>query len=102
VSFELIIRSDAQHDLAENYRWHEERQLGLGLDFLHSVEAAFEFVSRRPKAAPKYYRKYHRKLIDRFPYGVFYLVCEDYISVVAVLPLMRSQRIIRRVLRGRI
>jgi len=56
-------------------------------------------VTRFPLHRKKYYREYRRVFVPRFPYGVFYRVDKDFISIVAVIKLVRAQRTIRRELR---
>jgi hypothetical protein len=45
----LVIRPDAERDLAEAYGWYEERVPGLGSDFLLSIDAALSSIQRTPK-----------------------------------------------------
>jgi plasmid stabilization system protein ParE len=39
---ELIIAPEAEQDLAEAYGWYEARRIGLGEEFVSSVEACIE------------------------------------------------------------
>jgi plasmid stabilization system protein ParE len=50
----LIIRPEAETDLAEAFAWYEERVPGLGSDFLLSVDAALASVQRNPEMYPVY------------------------------------------------
>jgi hypothetical protein len=36
----VIFRAEAEFDLAEAYRWYEERDKGLGAEFIRAVEAS--------------------------------------------------------------
>lgn len=48
----LIIRPEAESDLAEAYRWYEAQVPGLGSDFLLSVDAALSSIRRNPELDP--------------------------------------------------
>ena len=41
---EIIIRPAAELEIAEAYRWYEERRDGLGNDFLLCVEESLEKI----------------------------------------------------------
>ena len=84
MSLGLLIKPEAEDDLAEAYRWYEERRTGLGDELLLCVEAAIEAARREPERAPVMSGDVRRTLIRRFPFGVFYLVELDRLVVLAV------------------
>jgi len=64
----------------------------LGDDFLLCLEEAFSKIKRSPEAYPVIYKDVHRILIRRFPYGIFYLIEQDKIVIVAVFHCMRDPK----------
>lgn len=84
MSTELLVRPEAEADLAEAFRWYEERRPGLGERFLLSVEAALSTIRRNPRAFPVVHKQVRRALLRRFPYGVFYLSDAETVVIVAV------------------
>jgi len=80
----LVIRPAAETELTEAYRWYEAQRQGLGLEFLFSIEAALALIQRTPELHPLIHKQVRRALIRRFPFGVFYVVDEDTIQVLAV------------------
>ena len=42
----LIVRPEAEAEMAETFRWYEDRVPGLGDDFLLPVDAAERVVTR--------------------------------------------------------
>ena len=40
MSFELVLRKEAQLDLDEIFIWYEEQKMGLGFDFPSEFEAS--------------------------------------------------------------
>jgi plasmid stabilization system protein ParE len=69
---ELVIAPDAELDIVEAYAWYEERRLGLGEEFLSSLDAGIQSVIRHPEKHLRAYGTYRRSLIRRFPYAIFY------------------------------
>ncbi len=46
----LVLAEEAEKDLAEAYAWYEGRRVGLGEEFLSSVDACIQAICRMPKA----------------------------------------------------
>lgn len=86
----ILVRPEAECDLASSYAFYQECRRGLGDDFLNCVEESFERISKNPFLYPDIHRGIRRALLRRFPYGVFYLVMDGRISVLAVLHAARN------------
>jgi len=99
MTYKLIIRPEAERDLAEIFAWYENRRKGLGYDFLLQVEAGFNFIEKNPKIFPEIYRGARRYLIKRFPYKIYYRVDEDKVIILAVIYGGRDPNLIRKRLR---
>jgi toxin ParE1/3/4 len=80
----LVIRPSAESELTEAYQWYETQRQGLGLEFLFSVEATLALLQGTPELHPLIHKQVRRALIRRFPFGVFYVVDEDAIHILAV------------------
>ena len=68
----LVVAPEAELDIAEAYVWYESRRIGLGEEFLSSVDACMQGICRQPGMCPVVHESYRRSLIRRFPYAVFY------------------------------
>ncbi|MCQ9379061.1 type II toxin-antitoxin system RelE/ParE family toxin [Methyloversatilis sp. XJ19-49] len=90
MSCKVFVRPEAERDLASSYAFYQECRRGLGDDFLSSVEESFERISKNPFLYPDVHRGIRRALLRRFPCGVFYLVIDGRISVLAVLHAARD------------
>ncbi len=88
----LILRSEAESDVEVAYRWYEERQPGLGAEFLRAVEANLSSIERDPELYPRQYKQAHRALLRRFPYALFYVIGPDFIEVIGCLHTRRHPR----------
>jgi plasmid stabilization system protein ParE len=62
----------AREDVEIAFAWYEEQRHGLGLDFLHCMEAAIETIIRMPKMYAKHHSIFRRALVKRFPFSIFY------------------------------
>ena len=88
----LIIRPEAEAELAEAFDWYEHRVPGLGADFLMALDTAVDSILSNPLQHPALHRSIRRALLRRFPYQVLFLVEEDAIIVIAVFHGARDPR----------
>ena len=88
----LIIRPEAEEELSESYDWYERQRPGLGDDFLLRVEAALDSIRYDPEILPAIYKVARRKLIRRFPYGIFYAIGQNKISILAIMHTKRHPK----------
>ncbi len=85
MSYEVIVRPEAEEDLVSAFKWYENRRKGLGYDFLLQVEAGINFIARFPEIHPIEYKGTRKHLISRFPYKLIYLVDTQIITILAIL-----------------
>ncbi len=88
--YTFIIRPEAENDLEAAYDWYERQKEGLGKEFLRCVDAAVSLITRSPQMYSNIHKNIRRALIRRFPYGIFYLVEEQRIIVLAVFHVKRN------------
>lgn len=93
---DVIFRPEAEEDLLAAYGWYQEKQAGLGEEFLRCVEAVLHQISRYPEANACVHREIRRGLTRRFPYGVFYIIEAEKAIVLAVFHASRNPRAWRR------
>ncbi len=87
---ELVIAPEAELDIAEAYVWYEARRVGLGEDFLSSVDACMESIRRQPDLYALIHEDYRRSVIRRFPYAVFYEHAGTTVTVYSVFHTSRD------------
>ena len=87
MSRRLIVRPEAEADLAEIVRWYEEKQLGLGWEFAEEAGLALERALGNPRAYRLIRRQpqIRRILVHRFPYRIIYVLRDDALVVFAVI-----------------
>ena len=86
----ILIQPEAELDLQAAFNWYEKNSRGLGSEFIRVVDASLSAIQRNPFAYPIVYREIRRKLIRRFPYGIFYLIESETIYIIACLHVKRD------------
>ncbi len=90
MAYQVFISPEAELDLEEAYNWYEAQDTGLGSEFIRVVDASLFAIQRNPLAYTLVYKKIRRKLIRKFPYGLFYLVKDEMIVIVACFHVKRD------------
>ena len=92
MSRRLIIRPEAEDEIAEAFDWYESRVRGLGADFLLSVDAIMNAILRNPQHYPRVHRIVGRALMRRFPYEVFFVEDDERVVVMSVFHAKRNPK----------
>ena len=79
----LILRPQAEAEIAEAAVWYEGCGTGLGADFLRAVEAGLAAIQRNPFQYQAVSGELRRAGVRRFPYSLIYRCREHEIIVVA-------------------
>lgn len=86
----LILLPRAEVDVFDAAVWYESEREGLGRAF----ESDFDRVASRIQAAPLQFPEIEpdvrRAMFGRFPYGIFFVVGDEAVTVFAVLHLHRD------------
>ena len=81
----LFVRSRAEQDALDAYQWYEKEYPGLGIRFLESLEKGLSRITENPFHYAEIAGGVRRKLLYKFPYGLFYLFENDEVVVFAIL-----------------
>lgn len=73
----LILRADAEAEVEDAYLWYEERDAGLGAEFIRAVDAVLTSIQRQPRLYPLQYKNARQAVLRRFPYNVYFIVRTD-------------------------
>ena len=84
VNYSLIISDEANLDILEAFLWYDSLRKGLGNDFELCLEAEINRIIRNPFLFQKQYKKVRIVFIERFPYGIHYIIEKNFIHVIAV------------------
>jgi len=85
VTYVIRLRAEAESDLFDAAAWYERQRKGLGQEFVDAIERAFDRISDNPLQFPVMGRGIRRALLSRFPFGVFFRIEPEQVTVLAVL-----------------
>ena len=83
---------DAQNEFISAARFYERQTEGLGLDFIATVQRAYQRLSEFPLSGAPFGPRLRRLLVPKFPYGLLYRVEPERIYIIAVMHLHRRPR----------
>ncbi|MBL8864110.1 MAG: type II toxin-antitoxin system RelE/ParE family toxin [Planctomycetia bacterium] len=90
MSLPIVFHPDVRDEVDEAYKYYEERQSGLGDDFLAAVREVYRRIQSQPRIHQVVWQTVRRGLTKRFPYGIFYRVLDDRVEVIAVYHLKQD------------
>jgi plasmid stabilization system protein ParE len=85
MSHRLIVRPLAEADILRAFRWYESELRGLGTQFLEALDEGFDRISANPLLYAEIAGGIRRKLLNKFPFGIFFVFENDEVRVLAVL-----------------
>lgn len=85
----LIVRPEAETDLAQAYAWYEKQRIGLGREFMEEASRCLHSIEQRPLSFARVDDLVHRAILQRFPYALFFVAAGDEISVIAAFHMAR-------------
>ena len=81
----LLVRPEAEQDLAAACSWYDRKRAGLGDEFLDDAATVMRRLGHDAERERLYYRSFRRTLLRRFPYKIFYQIIGDRVVVFRVL-----------------
>lgn len=92
----LVVRPDAERDVAEAVQWYDDQGSHLGDRFLDDLRKVLSRIRSMPRQFPAV-GEAHRALLQTFPYGVYFLIVDSgLVVVVGVLHQRRNPSVWRR------
>ncbi len=90
MSYRLIVRPEAEADIRSAYLRYESEVPGLGVRFLDVVDDGLDRISEDPLHYAIIAGGMRRKLLGKFPFGLFFIFEEDEVRVLSVLQQARN------------
>jgi hypothetical protein len=85
----LDVRAEAEFDVIEAALWYEAEREGLGEDFSSEVDKTVARVAANPLQVQEKEPGTRMAMVDRFPYGVYFVDETDRVVLFGVLHLQR-------------
>ena len=86
----VVFRPAARAEFDSATLWYEDRQPGLGVQFVAEIDRAVDIASKNPDRYPFKYKNIRCTRARRFPYSIFYTVETEQIVVLAVFHARRD------------
>jgi toxin ParE1/3/4 len=86
----LEITEQAYSDVAASWTWYEDQREGLGDRFMVAYREALERIQSMPEIFSQVDARVRRAMMRRFPFGVYFLLEQERIGVIAVLHASRD------------
>lgn len=91
-----ILSPCALCDADDARRWYEEREPGLGSEFVRALEECLSRIEENPELARVVLPPYRKTLMRRFPFQVVYEVRDDCLWILAVYHAKRDPSQLRK------
>jgi plasmid stabilization system protein ParE len=88
--YQLLVSDESRLDILDAFSWYESHRTGLGKDFELCLEAGFNQIQSDPLLSQKRYKNFRIYFIDRFPYGIHYVIKNDTIRVFGIFHTSRN------------
>lgn len=88
----LKLKPLAEIDITEAAIWYNFQRDGLGEEFLLALEAKFNEIKRNPYQFKIIYKNVRRAFPNRFPYGIFFIMEENIIYILAIVHTSRNPK----------
>lgn len=104
MSFVVKKLREAEADALEAAIWYEDRQAGLGEEFIDEVDRAVRALSESARRNRIRFADVRRAAVDRFKfYGIYYTVRDNDVWVLAIFHGRRHPRVLQeRAEQGRV
>lgn len=93
MTLKVVFRPAARAEFDGATLWYEDRQPGLGAQFVAEIDRAVDLASRYPDRYPAQHDEIRCVRVRRFPYSVFYTAESEQIVVLAVFHARRDSAI---------
>jgi len=90
MTLKVVFRPVARAEFDGATLWYEDRQPGLGIQFVAEIDHAVDLASKYPDRYPVKHKEIRCISARRFPYSIFYTVESQQIVVLAVFHARRD------------
>lgn len=85
MSLPLVLRPEAEADVAAARQWYEQQGPGTGDAFVDALDELLDRIAAMPELYQVVLNGVRRAKVRRFPYLTYYRVLADRVEVIAVL-----------------
>ena len=90
MTLEVVFRPAARAEFDGGALWYEDREPGLGAQFVAEIDHAVDPAAKYPDRYPIKHNEIRCVRVRRFPYSVFYIAEAEQIVVLAIFHASRD------------
>jgi len=84
MNFRLVVQPRASQEAEEAAIWYEKQRTGLGKEFVDSIDDGIIPILSNPYQFAVTKKNFRRKVIRRFPFGIFFIIENDIVIIIAI------------------
>ena len=84
MNYRLVVNPRAARDAEEAAEWYEKQSKELGKEFINALDAALKSILDNPNKYALLRKNFRRVIVNRFPFGIFYLIENDTLVVLSI------------------
>jgi plasmid stabilization system protein ParE len=88
----VVYKPAAETEIDDAFATYEEQRRGLGIEFLDELARIEGHLRANPALYQRIDGDLRRAVMRRFPYGIFYVIDQGQVNVLACLHLHRDPR----------
>ena len=87
---EVVLLFSAEADIQKAFEYYDDRVEGMCEEFLKYLELSFSQIKHFPESAPMFASSHRKKIVEKYPYGVFYTIYPTRIVISGVMDLRQD------------
>ena len=96
IEYNLIIKPEAELDIADTMQWYKDKQEKLSLRFLEDLDQKLSKVQKNPLHYQIRYKTVRMAILDTFPNAIHFVVENNTIHILAILGTSRDSKLWNR------
>lgn len=88
--YELSISEAAENDISEAFLWYEMQKENLGFEFEKYLVKTIDHIQQKPDLIQIRYNKIRVAFLNKFPYGIHFVISNNQVLIVAVFHTSRD------------
>ena len=101
MTHDIAFVPEVEEDVMAGFTWYEQKDRGLGEEFLRLFYACVNEIPRNPFLYPLVYQDFRRQLVRRFPYATYFRIEKNMVVIVGLFHCARNPVSIYNILNGR-
>lgn len=90
VSFELIVKPEAEKDIQVIFDWYESKVEGLGERFLGDLDRKLSRILDHPEGYQFHFEDFRFAFLDRFPVSIHFKLEENTVFIFGIFPTSKN------------